>query len=326
MGEDVFPLELPIVVITGEYESGKTLAILTTGYPLKRTLIYDNEESATLYESLGPFRRVDIAGQLPQNWTNLQFYEKWLEHARAIKPGEYDVIGIDPIERLESGLTDWVERNPTRFGHSVNQYRAMSGLKWGDVKDLWGQHILELKAKCKMVILTAHMRSVWVNDKPTDKRERKGKDTLSELATLELELVRKPGMIAPAARVLKHRLVYGDLSKPSTIRPMFDPWIKEFTWDKVRWYMEHGADPDNLVKPPEPSQEEKEMHKLELQAEIARAKVAEIEAGVTEEDSQKGACPVCKATASASSDKGHAPWCKMREDGSRYDNRKEKAT
>ena len=51
----LFPQPLPIVVITGEYESGKTLAILTTGYPEDRTLLYDNEQSATLYEVVGNF-------------------------------------------------------------------------------------------------------------------------------------------------------------------------------------------------------------------------------------------------------------------------------
>lgn len=280
MTDNLFPLPLPVVVITGEYESGKTLAILTTGYPLERTLVYDNEESATLYEALGPFTRVDLMGELSRassnGWNNEQFYLSWLKHMRDIEPGTYDVIGIDPIERVEAGLADWVRKNPTYFGHSAGQYSNMSGLFWGDVKDLWGRHILEMRAKAKMVILTAHMRNVYVGGKPTNKRERKGKDTLSEFATLEITLVRKDGQVTPSAKVDKTRLVYGNLSDPSSLRPMFDPWIKEFTWEKVRWYMTHGADPQNLQLEPGPSPEElkeQELHELELRAQIAEAEL-----------------------------------------------------
>lgn len=279
MTDELFPRPLPIVVITGEYESGKTLAALTTGYPLNRVLLYDTEESATLYSAMGDFTRVDIIGTLGDNWSNLDFYVAWRNHAAKIEPGQYDVIAIDTIERLEAGITDWVSRNPGHFGHTAGQYQKMSGIFWGDVKDLWARHILELRSKTRMVVLTAHMRNVYIRNQPTEMRERKGKETLSELATLEIELVRKDGQAAPSAKVLKSRLVYGDLENPSSLRPMFDPWIKEFTWERVREYMRTGTDPDNLQLPPGPSEEEKEMERLKLQAEIARAKTLEMEMG-----------------------------------------------
>jgi len=287
-GKDLFPLPLPVVTITGEYESGKTLAILTTGYPLKRTLIYDMEQSSQTYEPLGDFQRVDLLSELSiekPNWTNLDLYVKWLEHMRAIEPGKYDVIGIDTVERLEAGIADWLARNPRHFGRSANQYQKMAGVYWADVKALWGSHILELTAKAKMVILTVHMRDQYSREtkKPTGKRERKGKDTLSEMATLEITLVRKPGQVKPSAIVNKTRLVYGSLNDPASVRPMFDKWIPEFTWEKIRWYMEHGADPDNPILPPGPSEEElqaKEDERLRLKAEIAAAERAKIEAGL----------------------------------------------
>lgn len=291
----LFPQPLPIVVITGEYESGKTLAILTTGYPEDRTLLYDNEQSATLYEAVGNFTRVDITSTLPDNWSNLMFYQAWLQHMRGVEPRQHDVIGVDPIERVEAGLTEWVGNNPKFFGRSANQYQRATGLFWADVKDLWGRHILELASKCEMLILTAHMRNVYKGGKPTNqRRRRKGKETLSELATLELELVRKPGMVKPAAKVLKSRLVYGHLSEPSKMRPMFDPYIKEFTWERVREYMKTGADPDNLQMPPEPSQEEKRMRELELKAEIARAETARIEAGCRLHPMRKSSAPCAR--------------------------------
>jgi len=286
MSDKLFPVTLPVVVATGEYQSGKSMLALTTGAPLDRVLIYDNEESVSTYHAMSPaFTRIDIAGMLPvgKTWTNLEFYLKWREHLRSIPAGKYDVIAVDTIERVEAGISDYVRINPVEFGHTAKQYELMSGLYWGDVKDLWGRHILELKQRCQLVILTAHMRDVYADKKPVaGKRQRKGKDTLSELASLEIELKRKPGQAAPSASVLKTRLVYGDISKPDTLRPMFDPFIPKFTWEVVREYMLKGADPEHPILEPEPSPEEKEMHKLELQATIAQAKLLEAEEGTPE--------------------------------------------
>jgi hypothetical protein len=113
---------------------------------------------------------------------------------------------------------------------------------------------------------------------------------------------------------------------------MFDPWIPTFTWDVVREYMKKGADPEHPILAPEPSEEEKRMRELELRATIAAAELVRAEAGVTATGNgngsgggaspQEGKCPVCSANASPSSDKGHAPWCKARDDGIRHDSRR----
>lgn len=297
MSDKLFPVALPVVVATGEYQSGKSMLALTTGAPIERVLIYDNEESVSTYHDMSPgFTRIDIAGMLPvgKTWTNLEFYLKWREHLRSIPAGKYDVIAVDTVERVESGISDYVRFNPQEFGHSAKQYELMSGLYWGDVKDLWGRHILELKQRCQMVILTVHMRDVYADRKPVaGKRQRKGKENLSEIASLELELFRKPGQIAPSARIIKSRLVFGNILKPETLRPMFDPFVPKFTWDVVREYMLKGADPEHPILEPEPSEEEKELRKLELQATIAQAKLLE-----TEDKTQKNTEPVKVRTSS----------------------------
>ena len=59
----------------------------------------------------------------------------------------------------------------------------MSGMFWGDMKDLWG--ILELKARAQMVILTVHMRGPpETNLFPPSVNARKKTHSL-ELASLE---------------------------------------------------------------------------------------------------------------------------------------------
>ena len=144
----------------------------------------------------------------------------------------------------------------------------MSGMFWGDMKDLWGG-ILELKARAQMVILTVHMRDVYENKKPVPgKRQRKGKGYSLSLPALRVTLQRKEGRAAPSAYVMKTRLVYGDITKPDTLRPMFDPYIPKFMGCCAREYMAHGADPEHPILPPEPGRREEE-RRLELEYTIA---------------------------------------------------------
>ena len=67
MSDKLFPLDLPVVVATGGTKR-QVNACLTTGCPLERVLIYDNEKSVATYHAMNPaFTRVDIAGSLPKN-------------------------------------------------------------------------------------------------------------------------------------------------------------------------------------------------------------------------------------------------------------------
>lgn len=278
---DLFPKAVPVTVVTGEFQSGKTVFALTTGYPLERTLIYDNELSAETYHtSDNPFVRVDLPGEMarlyPKGYTAAQFYETWLKHMRAIAPGQYDVIIVDTIETIEDGLGDWVEANPGVFGHTAAQYQKMSGIFWNDVKAEWKKVIQEMKARCRMVILIVHMRDEYKNNVRTGKRQRRGKETLSELATLEVELVRKPGQEVPSARVHKHRFFAGSLIQPSSVKPTLPSWMPECTWAMIRGYMANPVEKD-ILPPEEDKTEELAMEKLRLQAAIAEAELAKAE-------------------------------------------------
>ena len=297
--DELFPKPVPVTVVTGEFKSGKTVFALTTGYPLERVLIYDNELSAETYHTPNnPFVRVDLPAELslkfPKGYTSVQFYEAWLKHMRAIEPGQFDVIVVDTLEAVEDGLTDWVQAHPTEFGHTANQYLKMEGIFWKDVKTLWKRIIQEMKARCKMVILIVHMRDEFKGNVRTGRRERRGKETLSELATLEVELVRKPGQTVPSAHVHKDRFFAGSLITPDTIKPTLPSWLPECTWAVIRGYMEQPVSED-ILPPEEDDAEERAMEKLRLQAAIAEAELAKAEiqaaasAGKTASGARSGA-------------------------------------
>lgn len=273
MADSLFPKSVPVTVVTGEFQSGKTVFALTTGYPLERVLVFDNELSSETYHTPdNPFVRVDLPGELgrkyPKGYTSLQFYEAWINHMRSVQVGQYDVIIVDTIEQIEDGLADWVTAHASEFGHSAKQYETMSGLFWGDVKATWKRVIQDMQSRCKMVILIAHMRDEFKNKVRTGKRERKGKETLSELATLELELVRKPEQAAPSGKVLKHRFFAGSLADPASVKPILPTWLEKCTWEIIRGYMVHPTEKD--IQPPViDDTEEREMEKLRLKAQIA---------------------------------------------------------
>ena len=215
---------------------------------------------------------------------------------RALPAGLYDVIVVDTIETIEDGLADWVQTNPAAFGHTPAQYQKMSGIFWNDLKTEWKKVIQEMKARCRMVILIVHMRDEYKNNVRTGKRERRGKETLSELATLEVELVRKPGQEVPSARVHKHRFFSGNLMQPSSVKPTLPNWMPECTWEVIRGYMANPVEED-ILPPEEDKTEELAMEKLRLQATIAEAELAKAEIQAASANKTAGAG---KAASSAS--------------------------
>lgn len=212
----LFPQPIPIIGITGEYASGKSLFALTVA-PGPSTLCYDLEKSSESYLSLG-FERIDVPSKMLARhrggYKPIQTFEWWRDHVRSIEPGKYRVIVLDPASEIESGAADWVRTNPGYFGRSAAQYIKMSGLMWGDMKELWKALLADLASRCETFVFCVHMGDVWNGDnKPSGKRKPRGKSTLMELASLYLVMERKAdvkGVVAavPSATVLKSRLAH----------------------------------------------------------------------------------------------------------------------
>ena len=265
------------LVVTGEFGTGKTLFLLKTGFPMERVLHIDMELSAYQYQHMG-FDHMDIGALITEKnplWTPTDLYHLFTEQIRTIPKDKYDAILIDTIELIETGIADWVSKNPGHFNHTANQYSAMAGVFWGDVKQLEQRLMLSLSAKCKMLGVAAHMRDQYDprTKKPTGERERRGKEILTQLADLEITLQRGENQMIPSGTVNKQRWFWQNPENPSDIRPSLPPVLPQATWEVIDFYLENPPDWNNL-KP-----EEKVGHKplltdderLMLQAEIARA-------------------------------------------------------
>lgn len=256
----LWPQPIEVLGLTGEFASGKTLFGLTIA-PGKDTLIYDMEKSSATYQSLG-FDRIDVPSEMlrshPNGYRPIDTFEWWLASVRAIPPGKYRVIMLDPVSEVETGLADWVKANPSKFGRTAAQYVKMSGLMWGDVKEYWKSILADLSSRCETFAFTSHMTNIWRDDKPTGKRKAKGKETLMELATLYLCMERKAdgkGQVPakPAAVVLKSRLStirFDPATGDTNIVPTLPPRLPVATPFEIRKYM--TAPPDYAhLKPDE---------------------------------------------------------------------------
>lgn len=258
----LWPRPIPIIGVTGKYSSGKTLFGLQLDPA--NTLVFDMEKSSESYEALG-FRRVDVPAEMmrayPRGYKPVDTYVWWRDAVKSLAAGRYRVVILDPVSEIESGLTEWVRANPGHFGHTAAMYQKMSGIMWGDVKELWKSLLADLASRCECFVFTAHMGVVWAGDKPTNKLKPKGKDTLHELASLYLQLERNPDVkgnvpAVPSAVVLKSRQAHTSLG-PDGVRivPALPPRLPVATPAAIRAYMLKPPD-YSALRPEERAPEE----------------------------------------------------------------------
>lgn len=255
----LWPIPIPIIGLTGEKWSGKTLFALSIDP--KHSLIYDTEKSSLSYQAGLGFDRVDVMAEMLAKYPNghkpVDRFTWWLDNVRKIQPGKYSVIVCDTVNEIETGLADWVDAHPEFFGHTRAQYQKMSGLKWQDVKDLWLSIIAsDLASRCETFAFVTHMGDEWAaGGGRTGKRKPKGKDTLFQLASLFLQMERpkdRAGNVqqVPSAIVLKDRLAAFH-TDPTTgeikILPVMPPRLPKATPHAIRGYMLNPPDFSKLT-------------------------------------------------------------------------------
>lgn len=262
----LFPLPLPVIVVTGKHQAGKTLFGLTINPDPKTTCIYDLELSSVTY-SIPGLERVTIPEVMRNlmrqqgGYKPIELYKWWVSDVRErVKPGRYRVVVIDPISELEDGITEFVRANPELFGATAVQYQKMQGIMWGHVKALYKQILTELAACCETLVIIVHMGKEWsgggADAKPTGRLKPKGKETLFEVASLYLEMQRNllpNGSLPekPSAVVHKSRLahmVYDEKAGDWQTKAILPPRLAEATPRAIRAYIEKPADYSHLRK------------------------------------------------------------------------------
>ena len=131
-------MDVEVLGVTGEYNSGKTLFVLSIDP--ENTRYYDFEKSGGGYaESLGA-TRIDVPAAMqqlmPGGYRARDLFAWWIKDIRKIQPGEYAVIATDTIGDIESGLADYVKHTQySEYGFkTAENFESMGGVFWAAVK------------------------------------------------------------------------------------------------------------------------------------------------------------------------------------------------
>lgn len=279
-------VDIPVIGVTGEYSSGKSLFVSTIDP--KNTLVLDFEKSLHAARGLG-FKHIDVPSEclsaFGSGYSPIQVFQFFLNIVTTVEPGRYSVIATDPISDVESGMVEWVKSRYREFGFSsADKFLSTGGIFWGTVRDEWKRILASLTSKCQTFAFTTHLKTVWKHGRPTEAKAPKGKSTLMELASLALYLERGKDQEVPSANVLKTRLVttrFDEETGECVIRSILPPRLDRATPKRIREYIINPPDYDNL------SENEKEIvkeltdaQKLEMQLQIAETDRAAREAAL----------------------------------------------
>jgi len=220
---------IPIVMVSGPVNSGKTLFGLTidpnTRMPSSvvqpTTLVYDQEGSSDSYVGALNFvhkdTRADVAqgvhnavvaaGPQDPRWLRIlkqqadcndslaaAMFRAWFMSLLDVPPGQFAVGMCDTFTPLQDGMVDWLKRHPEAFGRTHNEYqKASSMFFWPDAKAMLS-HILSVECRLRFetFVLTVHLKNEWAGGSKTGKQVAEGLDVLEKLATVHLELDRSP--------------------------------------------------------------------------------------------------------------------------------------
>lgn len=270
-------IKIPMIGVTGEKGAGKTLFGLSIDPP--RTVVVDLEDSSISY-NIDVGLRVSLYDEMLKKYkrvaTPVECFMWFMEFVNSLPDGKFTTLFVDPITDIETGQVEWVKANPKLFGRTAGQYERASGLLWADVKSHWKMFLGTSARKFETFCFSAHMGNVWKGSQPTGKRAPKGKETLFELASLYLQLERKPddkGRVPdkPSGIVLKSRLAVSRFVDGDMVHtPILPPRLPVATPASIRKYIANPPDYSKLKKDElAPAEVLSEDERLEIQRETA---------------------------------------------------------
>lgn len=256
-----------LFVITGGRGSGKSTAIATMPPPseIEKLCVFDTEDSMSdllhmgfthisLYDKLrvgGDMLERLAKGEVP--WVDQQgrnaligYYEYFVETLdKVLEDGKFKYFAIDTVEPIEAAMTAAVESGRRVFGWSGT--RAYGRMETEGVRPLY-MGLLEAVAQrgVEYIILTSHLKGVWLDDKPVPGKVKPGGrlKVLARLSSAMFWLVAGSDPHGtPAALVLKARI--GKIEAVDgrwQVRQVLPERIPSFTWDAIEHYREHPAD------------------------------------------------------------------------------------
>jgi len=280
-------LKKSLIVLAGARGTGKTIAASSYLPPsrIKEVYYHDGENSANrvrqnLHDQgldFGYYLNLDerYAKSLPSNndllnrissgklpWVNsreqnslIDFWHYIVDDIdKNLIPGKFSVYVHDPVERLESAMVAWVEKEKHATGWSNANPRggmwtqAYYPLYYNLMEAIWGRGV-------DVIIFTAHLGNVWEGQGRNThivpgKVKVSIKPQLSKHMQLYAWLVSDERNTdkAPAAIIIKERLGKMRINEAEDTwesSPGLPRRVPHFTWDDIQRYVQDGFDQAN---------------------------------------------------------------------------------
>lgn len=267
-----------VIVITGSKGSGKssTAALFAPPTEMDKVCYVDTEDSASniiknlkeLKKGFGAYVRMyerlqikeDLLDSIAHNklpWANEQqksalvaYYTYFIERMnQTLVKGKFKYLVIDTVEPIEAGMAAWVESHRKESGWSGQ--RDHGKMEVEAVRPLYDGLLESFALRgVEYILITSHLKSVWLNDKPVPGKIEPGGRLalLSKLSSMMLWMSPEEGNPngAPAAIVLKARRAKMSIVDNEWVleRPL-PQRIPGFSWAKVRQYEKNGCDHKN---------------------------------------------------------------------------------
>ena len=267
--EDLFPpggmQPRGLCHVTGPPGVGKSLfaiGLITEGLDPKRVAILDCEQSLMIHDAqleFGVYHDI-IAMRSKDLGITAQprhLFQMMVSLVNDIPDESMDLIVVDNVSPLESGIVDEVETNYESYGITPGQMKRMAAVKWGPIKRLYSNFIQNLANKAPMYVFTSQLSQVWAKGQPVPGlfRPKGKKDILEQQTFLRLWLQLNPSRPEPAGLVMKSRLVRPIRMNGGKLvwQSMLPRRLPVCTWGAIREYFAAPPDLENPAPGEAPS-------------------------------------------------------------------------
>lgn len=193
-----------IISITGEPDTGKTIAMLQVAHPSKIAFFHDDVKMPPVPpEQFGLF--VDLVQQA-KGLKLLEFRQYVLNQIASIKAGGYEAIIFDTWARFGLSLRQYAIANPGEF-REANTFSKLGSAKggemWNEAHRYEAQVISDIARLTPFVGLVTHLKDAYEGGAKTGQKRPDAGKAFDRVCNFRVWLRSNPDSGVPIALVLK---------------------------------------------------------------------------------------------------------------------------
>lgn len=229
--------------ITGEPDTGKTIAALGAYHPKNTCYIFDDVKLPPIaIEEFGHFiNLVDELGNLKL----LEFYQELSKQLESLP--QYDCIVFDTWSRYGKAIRYYAKQNPYQFREreTFSKMGAIKGMEeWSETHRIEANVISQLSQKCNALFLVTHIKEKIIAGAKTGSYIPDCGKSFDKVCNMRLWLRHNPNGGVPIALVLKRisKIEIGKNGiKPVNVLPRkITPSNNHLSvWDGINYYWDN---------------------------------------------------------------------------------------